>query len=150
MLMYIIYKIEFNGFVYIGSTRSFKDRLNEHNYELRKKRKHWRLYKRAWEFGVECFDDSNSVVLETVDDEERYEVEQYYIDEYRGEGGLNARNSTYDQHEYYLKNKVKFNENSRQYRIRQKLLNHPQQQSPPLHPAQQAVELEASSVTPSP
>ena len=66
--MYIIYKIEFDGNVYIGSTRSIRERLNEHNYELRKERKTYQLlYRRAKEVGVECFDDSNCEILETVD-----------------------------------------------------------------------------------
>ena len=125
--MYYIYKIQFADYIYIGSTRSITDRQYEHNYELRRQRKDWPLYKIAREQGIKFIE---CVEIEEVEEHERYTAEQYHLDEYSNTYiVLNGRRCSFDEvqyrRQYYLKHKDHITEYNKKWREANKLkVNH--------------------------
>lgn len=95
--MAYIYKIEVGDCLYIGSTNDIKQRQRAHNYRLRNGRD-CPIYTYCRENGVNKLE---LIELEYVDIEDRFIVEQYYIDEFKtGHKLLNCRNTTYDKKTY--------------------------------------------------
>lgn len=68
-----------NNLIYIGSSKDIKKRWSHHKYELTKN-KHTNIFlQEDWnEFGESCFEFS---ILEECEENERYNIEQEYIDE---------------------------------------------------------------------
>lgn len=118
--MATIYKIEFNEYIYIGSTiQKLYNRRRYHNYALRQNKDihhKSRLYTTARENGINRFELTE---IEQCNIDERLNREQYYIDLNKGDKLLNCYN-TYggDKTEYNRKygqeNKDKINKRRRE------------------------------------
>lgn len=118
-----IYKIELNDMIYIGSTKDMKERQWQHNANL-KRGCDYPIYKYCRENGI---NEVELILLECVDIEDKYIVEQYYIDEFKGDKLLNCVNAIFDKKAnkeyrkaYYEANKEqikeKHNEQRKAYR----------------------------------
>lgn len=119
-----IYMIELNDMLYFGSTIDIRNRQYAHNRDL-KKGCDSQIYKYCRENGI---NEIELILLECVPIEERYAVEQYYIDEFKGDKLLNSENAVFDRKNYmkeYSKayrqaNRDKIKEQRRLYRARKK------------------------------
>ena len=100
----IIYKIEFNDYIYIGSTVNFKKRCSDHNHRLNNEtdKSHLQLYTTARENGI---NQLILIQLEECNIDDRFIREQYYIDLNKNNKLLNKLSAKCSRKEYYEKNK---------------------------------------------
>lgn len=90
--MAYIYKIENikNGKVYIGSTKDYKRRFDQHKYMLKNKIHSNKHLQNAWnKYGEEIF---KFEIVESVSDDNQFDREQYYIDKYQPYDSKNGYN----------------------------------------------------------
>lgn len=105
MIVYIvdmatIYKIEFDEYIYIGSTVNMKCRQRQHNHALRQNKTiHHKsaLYATARENGINCIE---MIELEECSIDDRFIREQHYIDLNKGDKLLNGINAKHYKKEY--------------------------------------------------
>ena len=101
----VIYKIFNKNQQYIGSTKNFIKRKSDH-----KNRKH------CSSNIIINSGDWDMKILEECTQENRYQREQYYIDNL--ENVVNTRNALWNRKKNYDKNKEKNNKQAREYKIR--------------------------------
>ena len=100
----IIYKIFNENQQYIGSTKNYNSRKSDH--KCRKDcSSNIIIEKGNWDMKI----------LEECNQENRYQREQYYIDNL--ENVVNTRNALWDRKKNHEKNKEKHNKQSRDYKI---------------------------------
>ena len=80
MIIYSLYKVvnTFNGKVYIGFTKNFTKRLNEHKQDF--KRFDTKFYKAIKKYGMDNF--SNEILYQSLNENHIKEMEIYFISEY--------------------------------------------------------------------
>lgn len=112
-----IYKIEVGDCLYIGSTKDMKQRQYRHNSDIRIGT-NYPIYNYCRENGIHKVE---LIDLEYVDIEDRFIVEQYYIDEFKtGHKLLNCFNpygfdKKASMKAYHQDNKDKIKENKKAY-----------------------------------
>lgn len=113
--MATIYKIEFDEYIYIGSTKDMKQRQSRHNYVLNGNtdRSHFRLYTTAREKGINCFE---LITIEECSIDDRFNREQHYIDVNNTDKLLNCVNAIFDKKEYMEEYREKNKERIKEYR----------------------------------
>lgn len=105
--MAYIYKMELNDMIYIGSTTDMKQRQLTHNSKLRTGND-IRIYNYCRENDINQIE---LILLECVPIEDRYVVEQYYIDEYKGDKLLNCVNAIVDEENRRAQDKAYYETN---------------------------------------
>lgn len=122
--MATIYKIEFDEYIYIGSTKDMKERKRYHNYALRKNKTihhKSRLYTIAREKGKK---ELELIAIEECSIDDRFIREQHYIDVNAGDKLLNCVNPIFDKKEYMKeyreKNKERIKEQMKAYHEKNK------------------------------
>ena len=104
----IIYKIEFNENLYVGSTIDLHKRQIKHNSDYRKT-KNYKLYEKAREYNIE---EIELILLEEIEfediDELRIKEEEYRIKLNANLNEIACYRNDESYKEYYKKNKIEY------------------------------------------